>query len=88
MGQHIGANRRSGFDCKLVNEVQMQRVRGRDTVQVYRGAQRETWSCTPNCERRITLGDSAEFFTAIAGQAEARNGAATTGGAAATKAAR
>ena len=60
--------------------------RGKDTVQVYRGVQRETWSCTPNCERRITLGDSADYFAAIAGQAEARNGAATSGGAAATKA--
>src|SRR5215210_6734556 len=28
------------------------------TVQVYRGVNRETYSCTPNCERRITLGDS------------------------------
>jgi hypothetical protein len=59
--------------------------RGKDTVQVYRGVQRETYSCTPSCERRITLGDSADYFSAIAGQAEARNGAATSGGAAATK---
>jgi hypothetical protein len=59
---------------------------GRDTVQVYRGLQRETYSCTPNCERRITLGDSADYFTAIAGQAEARNGAAASGGAASGKA--
>jgi hypothetical protein len=59
---------------------------GRDAVQVYRGLQRETYSCTPSCERRITLGDSADYFTAIAGQAEARNGAAASGGAASTKA--
>ena len=50
------------------------------TVQLFRGTQRETYSCTPNCERRITLGDSADYFTAIAGQAEARNGAAASGG--------
>ena len=60
--------------------------RGKDTVQVYRGVQRETFSCTPNCERRITLGDSADYFAAISGQAEARNGAATSGGAASAKA--
>ncbi len=60
--------------------------RGRDAVQVYRGVQRETYSCTPNCERRITLGDSAEFFTATAGQSEARNSAAGSGGAAAAAA--
>ena len=50
------------------------------TVQVYRGVNRETYSCTPDCERRITLGDSADYFTAVAGQAEARNGAAASGG--------
>jgi hypothetical protein len=55
-------------------------------VQVYRGVQRETYSCTPNCERRITLGDSADFFTAITQQAESRNSAASSGGAAAAKA--
>jgi Flp pilus assembly secretin CpaC len=60
--------------------------RGRDTVQVYRGVQRETYSCTPSCERRITLGDSAEYFSAIAGQTDARNSAAASGGAAAAKA--
>ena len=50
--------------------------RSRDAVQVYRGVQRETYSCTPNCERRITLGDSADYFAAIAQQTEARNSAA------------
>jgi hypothetical protein len=60
---------------------------GADTVQVYRGVQRETYSCTPHCERRITLGDSPDFFTAIAGQADARNGQAASGGAAGAKAA-
>ncbi len=56
------------------------------TVQVYRGVQRETYSCTPDCERRITLGDSADYFTATIGQSDARNGSASSGGAAAAKA--
>jgi Flp pilus assembly secretin CpaC len=46
------------------------------TVQVFRGVQRETYSCTPNCERRITLGDSADYFTATITQSETRNGSA------------
>lgn len=50
------------------------------TVQVYRGMERETYSCTPNCERRITLGDSANYFSATIGQSESRTGSA--GGAA------
>ena len=37
---------------------------GDKTVVVYRGIERETYSCAPNCERRITLGDSAAYFTA------------------------
>lgn len=31
-------------------------------VVVYRGINRETYSCVPECEPRITLGDSGEFF--------------------------
>jgi Flp pilus assembly secretin CpaC len=35
----------------------------RDVVVVYRGIERETYSCAPNCEPRTTLGDNAQFFT-------------------------
>jgi Flp pilus assembly secretin CpaC len=51
------------------------------TVSVYRGAERETYSCTPNCERRITLGDSAAYFGAASAQADARNAQSATAGA-------
>ena len=34
------------------------------TVVMYRGVERETYSCAKNCERRITLGDSAAYFAA------------------------
>src|SRR5262245_4639056 len=33
-------------------------------VVVYRGIERETYSCTPACERRITIGDTPNYFTA------------------------
>jgi len=56
------------------------------TVRIYRGVNRETYSCTPDCERRITLGDSVDYFAATIGQSDARNGAASNSGAAATKA--
>ena len=36
-------------------------------VVVYRGIDRETYSCMPNCERRITIGDTAGYFTANLG---------------------
>ena len=43
------------------------------TVAVYRGVERETYSCTPDCERRITLGDSGGYFSATLGQTDIRN---------------
>jgi hypothetical protein len=57
-------------------------VRGPDgqTVWVYRGMERETYSCTPNCERRITLGDSANYFTQTMGQSDVRNSQAVASG--------
>src|SRR3954449_6907293 len=48
-------------------------------IQVYRGMERETYSCMPDCERRITLGDSAPYFAATIDQAENRNGKAGKG---------
>jgi Flp pilus assembly secretin CpaC len=48
------------------------------SIQVYRGVERETYSCTPDCERRITLGDSATYFQATIDQAETRSGKASS----------
>ena len=33
-------------------------------VVVYRGVDRESYSCMPKCERRITIGDTPGYFTA------------------------
>jgi hypothetical protein len=49
-------------------------------VQVYRGMERETYSCTPTCQRRITLGDSAAFFQTTLGQSDIRNNQSTAAG--------
>jgi Flp pilus assembly secretin CpaC len=51
----------------------------RDSVVVYRGVERESYSCTPKCERRITLGDTTDYFAGTLGQTAARNGQAVTG---------
>jgi hypothetical protein len=47
-----------------------------NTIVVYRGVDRESYSCTPNCERRVTLGDGTAFFDTTSGQTSARNGLA------------
>ena len=42
-------------------------------VVLYRGVERETYSCAANCQRRITLGDGNAYFTSTIGQTVARN---------------
>ena len=37
-------------------------------VTVYKGVERESYSCTPICQRRTTLGDSAAYFATTLGQ--------------------
>jgi putative type II/III system pilus formation protein len=49
-----------------------------DVVVVYKGVQRESYSCAPNCERRITLGDSTAYFNANLAESTARSGQAQT----------
>ncbi|HKS86274.1 MAG TPA: pilus assembly protein N-terminal domain-containing protein [Pseudolabrys sp.] len=48
----------------------------KDLVVVYKGVERESYSCAPTCQRRITLGDSPAFFNATLSQSGARNGQA------------
>ena len=55
------------------------------TVVVYRGVTRETYSCTPDCSRRITLGDFPDYFDKTLNQTTTRDTQAA--GAAATSAA-
>jgi hypothetical protein len=42
-------------------------------VVVYRGADRNTYRCTPDCSRRLTLGDSPEIFDKVMTQITSRN---------------
>ena len=44
-----------------------------NVVVLYRGVERESYSCIPNCERRITLGDTPNYFTATLNQTSNRN---------------
>jgi hypothetical protein len=47
-----------------------------NVVVLYRGVERETYNCTPNCERRLTLGDGSTYFETVLGQIGARTGLA------------
>jgi hypothetical protein len=56
-------------------------------VTVYRGVDRESYSCMPLCQRRVTLGDSEGYFNATMGQAGSlsSNASGNGGGGAAAK---
>jgi Pilus formation protein N terminal region len=49
---------------------------GGNLVVVYRGVDRESYSCTPECEPRITLGDAPAYFNPTLAQSGARAGQA------------
>ena len=61
----------------LEKSIEVQGPTTKDVVVVYRGVDRETYSCTPKCERRITLGDANTYFDAVIGQTANRNGQAS-----------
>jgi len=44
-----------------------------DVVVMYRGIERETYSCAPMCQRQIVIGDSAVFFDTGIQQATERH---------------
>jgi Pilus formation protein N terminal region len=55
-------------------------------VTVYRGVQRETYSCMPVCQRRMTLGDGDDYFRSVAVQSGVASGLARGAAAADAKA--
>ncbi|MBX3519709.1 MAG: pilus assembly protein N-terminal domain-containing protein [Xanthobacteraceae bacterium] len=46
-------------------------------LTVYRGADRETLSCAPNCQRTLVPGDASAVFDAVVAQNGTRNGLST-----------
>jgi hypothetical protein len=81
-GKGFGATNLLAFDragnvlTQTLIQVQAPRE---NLVVVYRGTERESYSCTPVCERRITLGDSPVYFDSVMAQTTGRNGAAQSG---------
>jgi hypothetical protein len=53
-----------------------------DRVVVYRGVARNTYSCTPECSPRNTLGDDDDYFNKTLTQVTTRNTQTLTAGAA------
>ena len=64
----------------MEHQVQVQGPLG-SVIVVYRGVERESYSCTPDCQRRITLGDTQNYFAATLGQSSSLNAQAQGGAA-------
>jgi Flp pilus assembly secretin CpaC len=80
-GKGYGVTNLIAFDSKgaLLMEHPIE-VRGAvDKVTVYRGSERFSYSCLPDCERRVALGDSQEYFAGNLGQAGTLNAQAAGG---------
>jgi Flp pilus assembly secretin CpaC len=54
-------------------------------VTVYRGVERESYSCMPICQRRVTLGDGEHYFKSAIEQAAVLNSQAVGSASAAGK---
>lgn len=51
-----------------------------NAVTVYRRTDRVTYSCSPNCERSLALGDDSSSFGEVQNQVQQRNSFAGAGG--------
>jgi hypothetical protein len=80
-GKGYGVTNLIAFDAKgaLLMEHPIEVMGPVDRVTIYRGVERESYSCLPNCERRIVLGDSQEYFAGALGQSGALAGQASGG---------
>ncbi|SFM73688.1 pilus assembly protein N-terminal domain-containing protein [Methylobacterium pseudosasicola] len=84
-GKSFGSTNLIALDTAggLIAETMIRVEASRDsTITVQRGLDRESLSCTPNCQPAVQLGDSANYFGTTSGQADARRKLATGGGAA------
>jgi len=79
-GKSVGSTNLIALDGRGEQLLTIQiRVRAQNdsVVQVYRGLDRETYSCSPTCERTIAVGDSKTFFETALGNSRSRDGAAS-----------
>jgi hypothetical protein len=81
-GKSFGATNLLALDRagKVVMDktVQVMGPTGGDLVVVYKGVARESYSCTPECAPRITLGDDPKFFGDTMSQSGSRAAQAQT----------
>lgn len=75
-GKGYGMTNLIALDSKgntLLEKIVQVHSSGGDVVVVYKGVNRETYSCAPTCQPRITLGDSEPYFTQTLTQTTVRS---------------
>ena len=77
-GKGFGATNMVGLDRagKIVMDKTVQVIGATgnsDLVVVYKGIERESYSCNPDCEKRLTLGESLPYFTGVLQQSGTRS---------------
>ena len=73
-----------GGDVLVDRQIQVEGPTER-LVTVYRGVERESYSCAPICQRRITLGDGENYFKTAIDQAGSLSSQASGAAAAGAK---
>lgn len=75
-GKGYGMTNLIALDSKgntLLEKIVQVHAFGGDVVVVYKGVNRETYSCAPTCQPSITLGDGAQYFTQTLTQTTVRS---------------
>ena len=78
-GKSYGATNLIALDAQgllLAESMVSVRAPTDSVVVVQRGLARESYSCTPNCQPSLRLGDAPEYFGAVGSQATQRSGLA------------
>ena len=57
----------------IVDEIVSVTTANDDVVTVFKGAKRETLSCTPDCSPMLAIGDRADTFTVVSDQIQAHS---------------
>ena len=79
-GNSFGLTNLIALDCKgamLAESTISVQAPQASIITVQRGLDRESYSCTPNCQPSVQLGDATRYFDETSKQAEARLGMAT-----------
>jgi len=76
-GKTFGVTNIIALDAQR-NVIQDQRViverDDRRTVVLYKGGERESYTCTPSCSPTITIGDDTKYFETISKHAQRKSG--------------